>query len=100
MPNSFQSKLKFLSLNKLKANERRKLKIKIVPKEKGIFPFMVMIEYQHSNKTFWMPSIKLKLEVEEIIKIENPKLLGKDLYHDFLKTDEVMQLLRLMRSLY
>ena len=96
MPNSFQSKLKFLSLNKLKANERRKLKIKIVPKEKGIFPFMVMIEYQHSNKTFWMPSIKLKLEVEEIIKIENPKLLS----HDFLKTDEVMQLLRLMRSLY
>ncbi|MFX0043550.1 MAG: hypothetical protein ACFE8L_11625, partial [Candidatus Hodarchaeota archaeon] len=96
MPNSFQSKLKFLSLNKLKANERRKLKIKIIPKEKGIFPFMVMIEYQHSNKTFWMPSIKLKLEVEEIIKIENPKLLS----YDFLNMDNFMQILRLMRSLY
>jgi hypothetical protein len=23
-----------------------------------------MIEYQHINKTFWMPSIKLELEVE------------------------------------
>lgn len=100
MPNSFQSKLKFLSLNKLKVNERRKFKIRILPKKKGIFPFMVMIEYQHSNKTFWMPSIKLSLEVEEIIKIENPKFLGKDLSHDFLKTNEGIQLLRLMRTLY
>ena len=28
-----------------------------------------MIEYQHINRTFWMPSIKFKLEVEETKKI-------------------------------
>ncbi|MFX1408905.1 MAG: hypothetical protein ACFFA6_01020 [Promethearchaeota archaeon] len=100
LPNSFQSKLKFLSLKKLKANERRKLKVKITPKKKGTFPFMVMIEYQHTNKTFWMPSMKLKLEVEEPIKIENPHLLAKEFSHDFLEINKTEQLLRFTRSLF
>jgi len=68
IPDSFQNKLKFTSIKKLKANERRKIKSRINPKEKGTFPSMVMIEYQHINKTFWMPSIKFKLEVEETKK--------------------------------
>ncbi|MFX1316011.1 MAG: hypothetical protein ACFE9T_09125 [Promethearchaeota archaeon] len=100
MPNSFQSKLKFLSLKRLKASERRKLKIKITPKKKGSFPFMVMIEYQHTNKTFWMPSIKLKLEVEEPVKIENPYLLGKEFSHDFLEINKTEQFLIYIRSLF
>ena len=68
IPDSFQNKLKFTSIKKLKANERRKIKSRINPKEKGIFPSIVMIEYQHFNKTFWMPSIKFKLEVQETMK--------------------------------
>ena len=71
MPNSFKSKLKFTSIKRLKANERRKIKTKIIPKAPGTSLFMVMAEYQHTNKTFWMPSIKLEFEVEraeELVK--------------------------------
>ena len=64
MPNSFKSKLKFTSIKRLKANEKRKIKTKIIPKALGTSLFMVMAEYQHSNKTFWMPSIKHEFEVE------------------------------------
>ena len=65
MPDSFQSKLKFLTIKKLKVNKRRIIKTKIIPKKKGTFHYMVMAEYQHANNTFWMPSIKLELEVEK-----------------------------------
>ncbi|MFX0028383.1 MAG: hypothetical protein ACFE8B_04195 [Candidatus Hermodarchaeota archaeon] len=68
IPEAIQNKVKFTRIKKLKANERRKIKIRINPKEKGNFPSMVMIEYQHINKTFWMPSIKFKLEVEDVKK--------------------------------
>ena len=65
IPESFQNKLDFTSIKKLKANETRKIKTRINPKERGTFLSMVMIEYQHFNKTFWMPSIKFKLEVKK-----------------------------------
>lgn len=67
MPNSFQSKLRFAQLKKLKAHDKRKIETEIVPTEKGIYHFMVMVEYQttHIKETFWMPSIKIELEVEE-----------------------------------
>jgi len=63
--NSLQSKLKSTSIKKLKPNERRKIKTKLIPKRSGTYLYMVMVEYQHFNKTFWMPSIKLELKVEE-----------------------------------
>ncbi len=65
-PNSFYSKLKFTSIKKLKARERRSIKTKVIPRNKGSYLFMVIAEYQHINKTFWMPSTKIALEVEEI----------------------------------
>jgi hypothetical protein len=81
MPDSIQNKLKFTTIKKLKANETRKYKIRINPKEKGIFPSMVMIEYQHFNKTFWMPSIKFKLEVEEIKKFIHYPIYYREEYY-------------------
>ncbi len=80
IPDSFQNKLKFTSIKKLKANERRKIKSRINPKEKGIFPSIVMIEYQHFNKTFWMPSIKFKLEVEETRMFSSYPIVYRDYY--------------------
>ncbi|MFW9999167.1 MAG: hypothetical protein ACFE9Q_12915 [Candidatus Hodarchaeota archaeon] len=71
MPNSFHSKLQSTSIKKLRANESKKIKTKVIPKKVGAFLYMVMAEYQHSNKTFWMPSIKLELEVERIEEIVN-----------------------------
>jgi len=65
IPNSFQSRLRFAQLKKIKGNDKRKIETEIVPTEKGIYHFMVMVEYQHTYETFWMPSIKLELEVEE-----------------------------------
>ncbi len=80
IPDSFENKLKFTSIKKLKANERRKVKSRINPKEKGIFPSIVMIEYQHFNKTFWMPSIKFKLEVEETRTFSFYPIVYRDSY--------------------
>lgn len=65
IPDSFQSKLKFTNIKRLKANETRKMKTRIIPRERGTFLSMVMMEYQHTNKTFWMPSIKFEIEVED-----------------------------------
>ncbi len=70
---SFESKLEYTSIKKLKANEMTKIKTKIIPKKIGKFLYMVMVEYQHINKTFWMPSIKLELKVdrdEELAKYQ------------------------------
>lgn len=67
MPNSFQSSLRYAQLKKIKSQDGRKIETEITPTEKGIFHFMVMIEYQTTGikETFWMPSIKIELEVEE-----------------------------------
>jgi hypothetical protein len=64
MSDSFESKLEYTSIKRLKSNETTKIKTKVIPKKIGNFLYMVMVEYQHINKTFWMPSIKLELEVE------------------------------------
>ncbi|MFX1374519.1 MAG: hypothetical protein ACFFA0_01790 [Promethearchaeota archaeon] len=80
IPKPFQNKFKSTNIKKLKANERRKIKIRINPKEKGIFPSMVMIEYQHINKTFWMPSIKFKLEVGDAKIISYPPMFNRGFY--------------------
>lgn len=81
IPDSVQNKLKFTSIKKLKANEIRKIKFRINPKEKGTFHSMVMIEYQHTNKTFWMPSIKFQLEVEELEKFSNYPIYHREDYY-------------------
>jgi hypothetical protein len=65
MPKSFQSKLRFAQLRKINPLDIRKIETEIVPTETGIFHFMVMIEYNHTGESFWMPSIRIELEVEE-----------------------------------
>jgi hypothetical protein len=65
VPKSFQSKLRFAQLKKIKPLEIRKVETEIAPTEPGIYHFMIMIEYSHTNETFWMPSIRIELEVEE-----------------------------------
>ncbi|MFW9820639.1 MAG: hypothetical protein ACFFE5_13600 [Candidatus Thorarchaeota archaeon] len=97
MSNSFESKLEYTSIKRLKSNEISKIKTKIIPKKIGNFLFMVMIEYQHINKTFWMPSIKLELEVErdEELAKYNQYQLSKS---GFLQSDiEINSVNRFMR---
>ncbi len=65
MPKSFQSRLRFAQLRKIGPLDIRKIETEVTPTEKGIFHFMVMVEYNHTNETFWMPSIRMDLEVEE-----------------------------------
>ena len=95
MPNSFDSKLSYTSIKKLKAYERRKLKARIIPRECGTFLFMVMIEYQHVNKTFWMPSIKLELEVEDDIKYRYYPILNKSIFYTGLYATQSLELVRI-----
>jgi DNA-directed RNA polymerase subunit RPC12/RpoP len=97
MSDSFESKLEFTSIKRLKSNEISKIKTKIIPKKIGKFLFMVMVEYQHVNKTFWMPSIKLDLEVErdnELAKYNQYQLTKSG----FLQSDiELNRINRFMR---
>jgi len=90
MPESFYSKLKFTSIKKLRAKERRNIKIKIIPINNGAYLFMVIAEYQHTNKTFWMPSIKLELEVEEIINNKYHPIIKAGKYHNRLEITRVL----------
>ena len=97
MPNSFQAKLKSTSIRKLKANERRNIKTKITPTEEGTFLYMVMIEYQHINKTFWMPSIKLELTVEkaeQFIKYSYYPKIDINIYHNGLEATRALKHIR------
>ncbi|MFX1592962.1 MAG: hypothetical protein ACFFCL_09730 [Promethearchaeota archaeon] len=97
MPNTFQSKLEYTSIKKLKPNERRKIKTKIIPKQIGTFLFMVMVEYQHTNKTFWMPSIKHKLTVEEsegLLKYSYYPKIDIGIYHNGIEAPNTDFLLK------
>ncbi|MFW9972417.1 MAG: hypothetical protein ACFFDF_19690, partial [Candidatus Odinarchaeota archaeon] len=94
---SFESKLQYTSIKKLKANEKTKIKTKVIPKKIGTFLYMVMVEYQHINKTFWMPSIKLELEVirdDELVKYSHYSLANSG----FLQSDiEINRIFKFMR---
>ncbi|MFW9826044.1 MAG: hypothetical protein ACFFEY_00295 [Candidatus Thorarchaeota archaeon] len=65
MSDSFQSKLQYTDIKRLRTDEITKIKTKVIPRKIGNYIYMVMAEYQHSNKTFWMPSMKYELEVEK-----------------------------------
>ncbi len=97
MSNSFQAKLKYTTIKKLKANERRNIKTKITPTKEGTYLYMVMIEYQHINKTFWMPSIKLELTVEEadpVIKYNYYPKTDINMYYNELEATRVLKHVR------
>ncbi len=97
MPNSFQSKLKFTSIKKLKANETRKIKTKIIPRAPGSSLFMVMAEYQHTNKTFWMPSIKLEFEVDrgqELLRYNYYPIQNSLLFRGEIETNRIYKFIR------
>jgi len=95
IPESFHNKLSLTNIKKVKPNERKKIKIKVNPRNKGVFLSMVMIEYQHSNKTFWMPSIKFKLEVEEVKKYSYLPILNKQIHQNELPVTRIYQRLNL-----
>ena len=98
LPNSFQFKTKSTSIKKLRANERRTIKTKITPTKTGTFLYMVMIEYMYSNKTFWMPSIKLELKVEsdeEIYRYQHYTVLNTNIYRDELEASRIFNNLRI-----
>jgi len=85
MPNTFQSKLQYTNIKKLRTNEKRTIKTKVIPKRTGTYLFMVMVEYQHTNKTFWMPSIKLQLTVDrggDILKYSYYQERNISMYHN------------------
>ncbi len=97
MSDSFESKLEYTSVKRLKANEMTKIKTKIIPKKVGNFLYMVMAEYQHSNKTFWMPSIKLELLVdksEEAVKYNYYHLINPDMYHNDIESNMIFRHIR------
>ncbi|MFX1479471.1 MAG: hypothetical protein ACFFCI_15170 [Promethearchaeota archaeon] len=94
MPEAFQNKMSFTSIKKLKANETRKIKARIIPKEKGNFLSVVMIEYQHFNKDFWMPSIKFKLVVEEVKKVINFPVIYKEIFQNNIQATRTLKVLR------
>jgi hypothetical protein len=94
MPESFQNKLESTSIKKLRANETKKIKTRVIPKHRGTFLSMVMIEYQHFNKTFWMPSIKFKLEVKESKRHVYYPIVKKDIFQNELQANSISKFTR------
>lgn len=94
MPDTIHNKLNFTRIKKLKANETRRIKTKIIPKEKGFFHSMVMIEYQNINKTFWMPSIKFKLEVEDPKTYKYIPVINREFFETELQATRMLKFLR------
>jgi len=95
---SFESKLEYTNIKKLKANEMTKIKTKIVPKKIGNFLYMVMVEYQHVNKTFWMPSIKLELEVdrdEELAKYNYYQMSKTGFFQNDIEINRIFKFMRI-----
>ncbi|MFX1298758.1 MAG: hypothetical protein ACFFD2_28350, partial [Promethearchaeota archaeon] len=93
LPNSFQFKTKSTTIKRLKANEKRTIKTKITPTKTGRFLYMVMIEYQYTNKTFWMPSIKLELKVDrdkEIYRYQRYTILNTSIYRTELEVSRIL----------
>jgi hypothetical protein len=98
MSDSFQSKLEYTNIKKLKANEMTKIKTKITPKKIGSFLYMVMVEYQHINKTFWMPSIKLELEVErddQLAKYNYYQMSKSGLFQSDIEITRIFKFMRI-----
>ena len=59
---------------------------------------MVMVEYQHSNKTFWMPSIKLELEVErdeELAKYSHHPVLNSGIFQSDIEINRIFKFMRI-----
>lgn len=99
LPNSFQFKTKSTSIKRLKANERRTIKTKITPIKTGTFLYLVMVEYQYTNKTFWMPSIKLELKVdrvEEFHKYPYHYFINMDIYHEEIEASRIFNNLHIL----
>ncbi len=97
MSDAFESKLEYTSIKRLKANEMTKIKTKIIPKKVGNFLYMVMAEYQHINKTFWMPSLKQELLVEkgeESVKYNYYQLTSPDMYHNDIEINMIFKHIR------
>ncbi len=95
---SFESKLEYTNIKKLKANEMTKIKTKIIPKKIGNFLYMVMVEYQHVNKTFWMPSIKLELEVErdeELAKYNYYQMSKAGFFQNDIEINRIFKFMRI-----
>ncbi|MFX0024559.1 MAG: hypothetical protein ACFE9S_19750 [Candidatus Hermodarchaeota archaeon] len=98
MSDSFESKLEYTSIKRLKSNEISKIKTKITPKKIGKFLFMVMVEYQHINKTFWMPSLKLELEVErdeELAKYNQYQLSKSGFFQSDIEINRISRFMRI-----
>ena len=58
---------------------------------------MVMVEYQHTNKTFWMPSIKHKLTVEKaegLIKYSYYPKIDIGLFHNGIEANNTEFILK------
>jgi hypothetical protein len=86
--------LQYTNIKKLKANEKRKIKTKVTPRKLGKFLFMVMAEYQHTDKTFWMPSIKTELEVDLSEEIYRHSYYPITTYHDEFEIYTIFKFVR------
>ena len=65
VPKSFKSSLRYIQLKKIKPSQKKQVSTQITPTEPGKFHFMAMVEYKHTNETFWMPSITTEFNVSE-----------------------------------
>jgi hypothetical protein len=79
VPNSFRIKTRILEIGKLKPNQKLNIDTNFIPTTQGRFNLMAMVNYEHFNDSFWMPSIKIPLIVG------NPKPEDEILHNLYIK---------------
>ncbi len=63
VPNTFMIKRRIVKVGKLKPFEKKNVDTEFVPTEEGKFKIMAMVNYNHANDSFWMPSIQIPIVV-------------------------------------
>lgn len=64
VPASFDVKQRHVSLSRLRAGEKKAVGTEITPTEPGPYTLMAMVQYEHVNETFWLPSVRLEISVK------------------------------------
>ncbi|MHA1732606.1 MAG: hypothetical protein ACTSU5_11735 [Promethearchaeota archaeon] len=81
VPNSFDIMHRTTSLSRLKPWERKSVTTDIIPTEKGPYHLMCMVQYEHVNESFWIPSVKIEVfvrgEGDEDVDLETLLQRGK-----------------------
>lgn len=64
VPASFDIKKRHVTFSRVKPGEKKTVGTEIYPTEGGRYHLMAMVQYEHVNESFWLPSVKVEINVK------------------------------------